>query len=479
MDDQIYIKARTLLVANPELGKKKLADLLGVHAPMGRRLKERYKGEIEGHRTDPEYQRFLVVKTQNPTWGYQRIAAALQMPVERAKLCLARYAGATVVQSSSTPVPPAPETPVEGSSFQESAHGGQRDLTYRGTRITTLDDFLVFAQVDTTVWEVERHVLNKWEVGTKGPGGDIVTAPLFQIKVWLRRKQLEGTIKDLMKGLFEQLKCEAPVVPAIVRPSGNRGMLEMSLMDLHLGKIAWAPETGRHYDVETAERMFWAALEDLVDKASGCKPEKILFVAGNDFFNTDNGRTTTAGTPQDEGMVWKQSFIRGRDLLVKAIERLRKIAPVQVVCVNGNHDATRLFYVAEVLQAWFGRTADVMVDNTPTQRKYVHYANNLIGFTHGNNERHQNLPLLMASEKPQEWAKSKHREWHLGHWHIKRHKMFLPAEDQQGVLVRIVPSLCPSDAWHSSMGYGGKLAAEAYYWDPSAGCVATFTHSPA
>ena len=24
-------------------------------------------------------------------------------------------------------------------------------------------------------------------------------------------------------------------------------------------------------------------------KASGCKPEKILFVAGNDFFNTDTG----------------------------------------------------------------------------------------------------------------------------------------------------------------------------------------------
>ena len=132
-----------------------------------------------------------------------------------------------------------------------------------------------------------------------------------------------------------------------------------------------------------------------------------------------------------------------------------------------------------MLQAWFSRTSDVVVDNTPTQRKYVHFGKNLIGFTHGNNERHPNLPLLMANEKPQEWAQSCHREWHLGHWHIKRHKMFLPAEDQQGVLVRIVPSLCPADAWHSSMGYGGKLAAEAYYWDQADGCVATFTHSAA
>jgi hypothetical protein len=48
-----------------------------------------------------------------------------------------------------------------------------------------------------------------------------------------------------------------------------------------------------------------------------------------------------------------------------------------------------------------------------------------------------------------------------------------------GVLVRIVPSLCPADAWHASMGYRGKLAAEAYFWDENEGCVATFTHSPA
>jgi hypothetical protein len=85
----------------------------------------------------------------------------------------------------------------------------------------------------------------------------------------------------------------------------------------------------------------------------------------------------------------------------------------------------------------------------------------------------------MATEQPELWGRSRHREYHLGHWHAKRHKMFVPTDDQSGVLVRIIPSLCPADAWHASMGYSGKLAAEAYYWDPTEGCVATFTHHPA
>lgn len=483
MDNTLYQKARDLLRANPDWGKKKLAHALGVQAPLGRRLKERYRGETEGHRTDPLYQRLLQLKAVHPEWGCQRVGQTLGVTVDIARVLLARYVGALTQKGSPAPVPVAPpeaEAPANGSELQDLVKEGSRDLSYRGERIRTLEDLLVFAQVDMRIWEIERHVINKWEVGAKGPGGEILSAPLFQIKVWFRRKVVERQLQDLMQGLLEQFRQAAPARPATTGRTNGPGLLEISIMDLHLGKFAWEQESGRQYDPAIAEQMFWAALEDLISKATGLKPGKILFVAGNDFFNTDSlGRTTTGGTPQDEAIGWKQSFLRGRHLLVRAVDRLREIAPVQIVFVNGNHDTQRVFYLGEVIAAWFHKTADVTVDNSATQRKYVHFGQNLLGFTHGNNERHPNLPLLMANESPQAWAASRHREWHLGHWHVKKHKMFLPAEDQQGVLVRIVPSLCPADAWHANMGYGGKLAAEAYYWDPADGCVATFTHSPA
>jgi hypothetical protein len=86
----------------------------------------------------------------------------------------------------------------------------------------------------------------------------------------------------------------------------------------------------------------------------------------------------------------------------------------------------------------------------------------------------------MASERPEDWAKSvpAAREWHVGHLHHKKHLKFLPAQDVGGVLVRVIPSLTPLDSWSASKGYAGKLAAEAYYWDPECGVTATLTHSP-
>ncbi len=480
MDDTLYQKARELLRANPELGKQKLGQLLGVHPPMGRRLKERFRGETEGHRTDSLYQQFLRLKTANPGWGCKRVMESLRVKIDIAQLLLARYAGATARGTANAPISsPHGEAPAAGAELQDTVSSSSRDLSYKGERIRTLEDLLVYAQVDTRTWEVERHTINKWEVGSRGPDGETLTAPLFQIKAWLRRKLVEGRMQDLLSGMFDQFKQAAPSRPTRSTSSSEAGMLEVSIMDLHYGKLAWGPESGRDYNADIAKNMFWAAVEDLISKGSGFKPGKILFPVGNDFFNTDIlGRTTTSGTGQDEMMVWKESFVYGRKLLVQAIDRLREVAPVHVVVVNGNHDTQRAFYLGEVLAAWFGKTAGVTVDNAPTQRKYVHYGANLIAFSHGNHERHANLPLLMATESPEAWARSRHREWHIGHWHVKRHKVFIPAEDQQGVMVRIVPSLCPADAWHASMGYGGKLAAEAYYWSESDGCVATFTHSP-
>ncbi len=400
MNDQLYVRARQLLLENPELGKKPLAASLNIHPPMARRLKERFRGEREGHRTDALYQQFLALKKIHPNWGGQRVANALRIKLDIALLLLARFAGAT------------------GTATRMAMPSGQSIGMNRPAATP------VYAQPDfARLAEAARQRI-----------------PVLDAE----NVAAAGQINELLAGMLEQFKASAPVRPPVRYPQTAGGMLELSLMDLHLGKLCWAPETGHHYDPDLAEQMFWNAMEDLLAKASGCPVEKILFVAGNDFFNTDAmGRTTTAGTPQDDGLTWKQGFIRGRDLLVRAIERLRQIAPVHVTCVNGNHDTARVFYLGEVLTAWFSRTPHVVVDNSPAQRKYVHYGRNLIGFTHGDRERHPSLPLLMANDQPVAWAASQHREWHLGHWHVKRHKMFLPIADQQGVLVRIVPSLWP------------------------------------
>ena len=60
--DPLYAQARQILQAQPEIGKARLAALLGVKTPTSRRLRERWRGETQGHSTHPDYVRVQQLK---------------------------------------------------------------------------------------------------------------------------------------------------------------------------------------------------------------------------------------------------------------------------------------------------------------------------------------------------------------------------------------------------------------------------------
>ena len=478
-DDPLYERAKQILATNPGIGKNRLGLMLGIKAPSSRLRIVRYRGETEGHSNDPDYVRVRQLKEQHPDWSTLKIAYTVGLTVDHTKLHLARWLGAQSYKPAPAAKPAELPAANRDNELEDTVHDSQRDLSYRGSKIQTLDELMDYARVDRSVWEVERHTLNKYEVAAKDPGG-MATTTLFQIKAWLKRKVVEQQLQSVMDKLLISFRDTAPFQPAIhYETTARRGLLELSLMDLHLGKYCSELETGRAYNADITKSMFETALNDLLTKAAGLKYEKLLFVVGNDFLNTDHlGRTTTAGTPQDECLRYQESFAQGKALMVKAIDYLRTLAPVDVLVISGNHDTQRLYYLGHALQERFHNTSGVKVENTMRPRKYVRYHRNLIGFCHGHNEKHHDLPLLLATEDPEGWAQSRHREFHLGHFHSRKLKMFVPSFDRAGVLVRILPSLCPPDAWHAAMGYNARLAAEALYFDPNEGCVATFTHAP-
>ena len=506
MNQLLYQQAKQFLQQHPGAGKGLLAQHLGIKTPAARRLIERYRGETQGHSPHADYQQVLALKLKSPQIGSHAIAKALGITVDKARLHLNRYVGAQAYQANvaalfppaPVPLPAAPPVPAPAAAppaavtapapaavsktpeLQDTVHHDARDLSYVGGQIQTADELLAYAQVDQQVWEIERQTVNKWEVGMRDASGGVVTSPLFQIKIWLRRRVAEQQLHSLITGMLDAFKVAAPPARVITRPSAGDGLLEISILDLHLGKYCWAPEVGEAYNLDIAQRTFHAALEDLLAKGAAMKPSTILLPIGNDFFNVDTiAGTTTAGTPQDEDGRWQQSFIAGRKLMVEAIERCREVAPVEIVMVAGNHDTARLYYLGEVLAGWFRHCPDVRVDASPTQRKYFRWHRSLIGFTHGDNEPAASLPIIMATEQRSAWAETLHHEWHLGHFHARQKKVFQAVADQHGVIVRVIPSLCPADAWHKSRGYQGARAAEAFFFDPTAGCVAEFHHHPA
>jgi len=343
-------------------------------------------------------------------------------------------------------------------------------------RVVTVEKLLEIYNIDLEIWEIEKQIINTWEVGAKGPDSKITTTPLFQVKLWLKKKQVLFELHNVRREFLEDLKKLSPQVPSNFRKQPQEGkLLEITVFDLHFGKVAWHEEVGENYNIEIATQRFNDCIDYFIDLYRGTSLDRILLPISNDFFNSDRSHpfnSTTSGTPQEEDTRWQNTFRKGRELLITNIQKLSKIAPVEVKVVPGNHDYERSFYLGDSLEGWFHNDQNVDIDNSPSPRKYFSYGKNLIGFTHGNNEKLADLPMIMAQENPTAWAMSYYREFHLGHLHHKKEGRFNATNELQGVMVRHMSSLSGTDSWHHKKGYvGARKSAEAFLWDKEKGLL--------
>jgi hypothetical protein len=286
---------------------------------------------------------------------------------------------------------------------------------------------------------------------------------------------------------IEDAKKHAPTYPRVFTNDsprrlgrGNQVVAEISMYDLHLGQLSWGTQTrDANYDIKIAKQVFLDAVDNFLGLLGGLRNVKeFVFPIGNDFFNVNSSAYTTfRGTFQDEDVRNEKSFRYGRDMVVSAIDKMLEIAPVRVVIVPGNHDTEKTFYLGEVIDAWYSKCDYVTVDNRPTMRKYIMIDNTLIGYTHGDKEKIEQLPLIMADEVPELWAKSIRREWHIGHTHSSKSKGFIFSDESRGVRVKTLPSLAPASSWSAGQGYGSLREAIMILWGKG-GQVETHTYMP-
>lgn len=346
-----------------------------------------------------------------------------------------------------------------------------------GERVMTAEDLYRVCKVDASEWEVERLVCNKWEMGAvlRNPGekDSIAVTELFQIKATLKRKVVVLAAREEIERLKAEAKKALPVVKAVKRGRTKQPacLLQIAIPDVHMGKLAWKPETGANYDLKIAARLFETALEKLVERTAHLPIGRVAFVVGSDLLHTDNPNgTTTRGTPQDTEGRFHKTFWKTREMVQRSIERLRLIAPVDVIMVPGNHDTQTLFHLGDSLECWYHDCEDVKVNNAPTQRKYYEFGKNLLMYTHGDKGKRTDYPLLMATEQPEMFGRTVHREIHTGHIHT------LQTYEKHGVRVRVSPALCAADAWHAENAYvGNSRAAEAFVYDAVEGLIAQAT----
>lgn len=347
-------------------------------------------------------------------------------------------------------------------------------LDARGTsKVRTLEDITREAKIDLDVWKIDRHVINKWDVTNR----EGQTFQNWQVKVWLSKIRTEEESKA-WENFLKVINDASPNYPKIKRrKTGKNYLFELSLADLHVGKMGWGLESGDDYDTKIALGRYNQAIEDLISQVVHLADEieEILLPIGNDLINVDNlNNMTTNGTPQTVDSRWQQMFLKTKAVMITNIDKLSEIAPVKVIMVTGNHDQQTVFYLGEALKAWYRNSDSVTIDNSPTQRKYYLYGANMIGYTHGNEEKHIDLGLIMATERPEMWAASKFREIHLGHFHKSKETKWIDSDEHQGFKIKILPSLSSSDSWHAKKGYIAVRSAKGLLYHKADGQVGEF-----
>ena len=346
----------------------------------------------------------------------------------------------------------------------------KKEIEFETTlQVHNLDDLIRACKIDTNIWEIRT-----WTISASSTGkGQRVSASLR------RRQPLAAARQEI-----EELKRLAKEGLPRLRTTGTSGckscasglMLEINIPDLHVGKLAWSFESGwPDYDGDIAVALFEDALATLLERTVSYKFEQIILPLGNDILHSDTKfGTTTSGTQLDTDSRYQKNFARVRNLAVRAAERLRDIAPTTVIMVPGNHDTLSVWHLGDSLECFYHDTPRITIDNSPCLRKYHQFGKVMLLFAHGDKGKLQDYPLLMATEKSSTFGATTHREAHVGHLHKTKVITTLSVQEHHGVRVRIIPSLCAPDAWHSEHAFvANQRSAEAFIWHKDEGLIGT------
>lgn len=284
-------------------------------------------------------------------------------------------------------------------------------------------------------------------------------------------KPTDFSLEDFAKYLVNYKPTLLPTVKrgkqeALV--NGDEVDVVISLADFHLDKLDVTVESAE-YKVE----MYKNVLKNLIDTSSRAfNVNKVVFVIGNDLFQTDNIQgATTSGTIVDHSITWNKAYEIGFDLMVNAINLVKQYAnEVQVVLVQGNHARTKEYYLAHALDVYFKNDVEVNFDRDFTTVKHIVIGNTFIGYHHGNTKI-DDLPLLFATspESSAAFGNAKYREVHTGDKH------YYLAKEIKGVRVQQMPSLSGTDRWHADNNFvNSTRAGLALVYHPVKGKVGEF-----
>jgi len=297
--------------------------------------------------------------------------------------------------------------------------------------------------------------------------------PVLQwIKTTIDSERQAELLAELVAGLTDDIPRAEPV-PAPDAALGDLCVI-YPVGDHHLGMYAWDEETGENYDMSIAERLLVSAFNALTDSAPAATTALVVLIG--DQFHYDSLEPLTPANKNlldSDGRYAKMVRVGVRMIRAGIDAVLRKHARVTVIVQAGNHDPSSALFLAVSLDALYENDPRISVDTSPCPFHYFRHGQTLVGVCHGHEiKKLDQLPLIMATDRPADWGETRHRYWLTGHVHHDR------VVDVQGVRVESLRVLPPADAWAHSKGYRSARDMKAIVIHRGHGEVARFVVRP-
>jgi hypothetical protein len=134
---------------------------------------------------------------------------------------------------------------------------------------------------------------------------------------------------------------------------------------------------------------------------------------------------------------------------------------VIVKAVPGNHDPQAIWALAFTLSAYFSNEPRVEVDLGPSKFWFYRFGKVLLGSTHGDTAKPEQLGAIMACDRAEDWGKTKYRYFYTGHIHSSNKKEF------PGMVWESFRTLAAQDSYAAGHGYraGRDMLAIVHHKD--------------
>lgn len=276
---------------------------------------------------------------------------------------------------------------------------------------------------------------------------------------WVKTKQgiADDDLADRVRAAFANYEPHATPPPNETRADL---VSVYPLADFHVGLLAWENETGGSYDTSIARTTILDAMSNLITATLPSTKAVVLGLGDLLHFDGFEAKTERSGNSLDTDSRYPKVLETAVEIVMQIIEMaLANHEEVDVRILQGNHDNRAAIAVALAVYFAYRNNPRVSVDNSPAYFWYKRYGKVFLSATHGDKTKMDAMPLLMAVDRPEDWAASSRRRVFTGHIHHER------VREIGGVIVESLRSPVMKDAFHSFAGYRAGRSVYSYtFW---------------